>query len=161
MSFNLIRKVILSIYGHIVWHKLIKQYTSIQNTAVILLPDYNEDLDNYFAILYLNQFLDKEKKDNAVIITCDKRIKDTATNFSAKIAEIIILKSRKINALIQYALLYEFDSRLIIASLDIPSGRYGSRLIGLNNMSREEIFAVGVYKLFPFHKEHRNNREDE
>lgn len=40
------------------------------------------------------------------------------------------------------------DDRLIIASLDEPYGRFGSRLLGLNGLTEEELFVIGVYSLF-------------
>ena len=154
MSFKLIWKMQLCVYGFFVWHRLIKKYTSIQNTMVVLLPDC-DDQGNYFAMLYLNQLLIKEKRDNAIIITRDSRVVESAKLFCRHISEIFFWDQRKINALIQYALLYQFDSRFKIAALDIPVGRNGSRLIGLNNMTAEEIFAIGVYNLYPFQKEVR------
>ena len=52
----------------------------------------------------------------------------------------------------QYYCLYEFDKRLVIASLDEPNGRRGSALIGKRGTTKEEIFVIGVYRIYPFER---------
>lgn len=52
----------------------------------------------------------------------------------------------------QFYCLYEFDKRFICASLDEPNGRNGSALIGKRGTTVEEIFVIGVYRVYPFQR---------
>lgn len=138
--------------GFLVWHLLIKKHPEIKNTAVILMPSC-EDSYNYYALLYMNQFLKKSKRDNAVLLTWDKRVIQCAKDFSENITSVIPFSRRKAELLMKYTSLYNFDDRLTVASLVEPIGRDGHALIGVRGLTEEELFAIGVYGLFPFDKE--------
>lgn len=135
--------------GWFLWSLLMKTHKEIQNTAVILMPSKN-DAYNYYAMLYVNQYLNKIERENAVILTHDKRVIRDAKNFSPNITSVIPWSRKKAKLLMKYASLYEFDNRLCIASLEEPYGRNGERLVDVKGITQEEIFAIGVYRLFPF-----------
>jgi len=139
-------------HGYFLWHHLVKKHPEIQNTAVILMPSC-EDMDNYYAMLYIDQFLEHSERDNAVLLTHDSRVMQSAASFSANIISVIPFSRKKSEILMKYASLYEFDNRLVIASLNEPVGRNGKSLVGIKGLTEEEIFAIGVYRLFPFRKE--------
>lgn len=145
-------KKIQAYYGLFNWHMLIKKHPEIKNTLVLLLPSC-DDVNNYFSLLYINQGIKKMGKDNAVVLTYDNRVVKQAKKFSGKIIKVIRFSKTKANSLMQYACVYNFDDRLVIGSLDEPSIRKGSNLIGLKGVSAEEVFAVGIYKCYPFEKE--------
>ncbi len=136
-------------YGAYIWHSLLKKHPEIASTAVILLPDSDNDC-NYYAMLYINEFLNSQNFNNAVILTTDKRIKEVYGLFSDRIISVIPFSDKKTKYLMQYYTLYEFDRRLIVASLDKPYGRNGSSLVGLKGLTKEEVFVMGVYRLYPF-----------
>ncbi len=139
-------------YGLFLWHYLVKKNPEIKNTAVILIPTVN-DIDSYYALLYADQYVKNKRRDNAVILTHDSRINKVIGDFSDKIIKVIPFSRKKSEALMQYATLYDFDERLIIASLNEPKGRNGTSPVGVKGITEEEIFAVGVYGCFPFEKE--------
>lgn len=152
IKFRLMIRKIQCYHGFYIWHQLIAKHPEIKNTAVILLPS-SDDTNNYYALLYANQGITKMERDNAVILTFDKRVMASAKNFSNRIVNIIPFSRKRALALMRYASLYNFDDRLVIASLDEPSGRNGRDLVGIKGITEEEIFAVGVYKCYPFKKE--------
>ena len=146
-------KLIQGFYGKMIWHQIIKKNKKyIGNTSIILMPAC-VDKDNYFAMLYLNQLIEKYSYNNAVVITQDKRVQKNIQNFSQYVSKVIFCSSMKINAIIQYYLMGKFDERLIVASMNIPLGRNGNRLIGLKGLTEEKVFAIGVYNLYPFYEE--------
>ena len=51
--------------------------------------------------------------------------------------------------MLQLACLYQFDDRFICASIEQPTGRNGGSL-GIVGKTKEEVFSVGVYGLYPF-----------
>ena len=149
---KMVKKNITKCYkGAFVWHKLMKENPEIANTAVILLPEV-DDICNYYALLYLDDFLNKTNRDNAVFLTVDNRIQQVHSEFSSRIIRVVPIAPKDVEHLMQYMSLFCFDDRLVVASLDKPDGRNGSALVGLKGLSAEEVFAIGVYRLYPFEK---------
>lgn len=145
-------------YGFFLWHYLTKKHLISPNSAVILFPDCR-DRDNYYGMLYMDQYLRQNNRESALVLTRDIRVPKSIGDFSEHIIKTIYISRAKADALIQYALLYDFDDRFVIAALDIPAGRNGSRLVNLKGLTEEEVFAVGVYKLHPFCKERKKRWE--
>lgn len=118
-------------------------------TAVVLLPDCDRET-NYLALLYLDDMLKARRYVNAVILTHDPAVLKAAPLFSKKILKTVSFSRKKAEHLMQYYCLYEFNKRFIVASLDEPNGRNGSALIGKRGTTKEEIFVIGVYRVYPF-----------
>ena len=118
------------------------------NTAVILLPGEDKEI-SYLSLLYLDQMLENRKHDNAIILTHDQVVITAAPLFSDRILKVKHFSRKKAEALMQFYCLYEFNKKFICASLDEPHGRNGSVLIGKRGTTKEEIFVIGVYRLYP------------
>lgn len=119
------------------------------DTAVVLLPGKDAG-ENYMALLYLDEMLKARRYRNAVVLTHDKGAEKSAPLFSSNILKTVHFSRKKAEQLMQYYCLYEFNKRFIVASLDEPNGRNGSALIGKRGTTREEIFVIGVYRIYPF-----------
>ncbi|EHL04232.1 hypothetical protein HMPREF0322_05152 [Desulfitobacterium hafniense DP7] len=148
---QLYRNLLIAYRGWWYWHKLLKKYKKqgVHNWAVILLPDTNER-DNYLALLYLDHMLSQHKFVKALVLTHSETVLKTAGLFSKRIADIVRCSREEAEALMQFYCLYNFDGRFFCASLDEPYGRNGSKLIGARGISAEELFAIGVYRLYPY-----------
>lgn len=133
------------------WHKVIKGKGVTANTAVILLPDCNRET-NHLSLLYLDDMLKSHNYKNAVILTHDPAVKKSVSLFSQNILRVISFSRKKAEHLMQFYCLYEFDKRFTVASLDEPNGRNGSALIGKRGTTVEEIFVIGVYRVYPFQR---------
>ena len=131
------------------WHKVIKAKGVAGNTAVILLPGCERET-NHLALLYLDDMLKSRKYKNAVLLTHDPAVRKCAALFSQNILRVVDFSRKKAEHLMQFYCLYEFDKRFICASLDEPNGRNGSALIGKRGTTVEEIFVIGVYRVYPF-----------
>lgn len=118
------------------------------NTAVILLPGDDQEI-SYLSLLYLDQMLDKRKHDNAIILTHDPVVIKVAGLFSKRILRVKYFSRKKAEALMQFYCLYDFNPKFICASLDEPHGRNGSALIGERGTTKEEVFVIGLYNLYP------------
>ena len=116
---------------------------------MILLPSCDREI-NHLALLYLDDMLKSRKYKNAVILTHDNAVKKTASLFSQNILRVVSFSRKKAEHLMQFYCLYEFDKRFTVASLDEPNGRNGSALIGKRGTTVEEIFVIGVYRVYPF-----------
>ena len=133
------------------WHKVIKGKGVAGNTAVILLPACDRET-NLLALLYLDAMLKSRKYKNAVILTHDPAVKKCAGLFSQNILRVVDFNRKKAEHLMQFYCLYEFDKRFTVASLDEPNGRNGSALTGKRGTTVEEIFVIGVYRVYPFER---------
>ncbi len=146
---QLYRNLISAYKGWWHWHKIVKGKGVEGNTAVILLPDRNRET-NHLALLYLDAMLKSRRYKNAVLLTHDPAVKKCAALFSKNILRVVNFSRRKAEHLMQFYCLYEFDKRFTVASLDEPNGRNGSALIGKRGTTVEEIFVIGVYRVYPF-----------
>lgn len=145
---QLYRNLIASYRGWWQWHKIVKK-KDVSNTAIVLLPDCDSET-NLLALLYLDTMLEKRKYKNAIILTHNPVVQNCAHLFSKNILRVIPFSRKKAEDLMQFYCLYEFDKRFIVASLDEPNGRNGSHLIGKHGTTKEEIFVIGVYRVYPF-----------
>lgn len=97
-----------------------------------------------YAQKYLANLLENRQWESAVLILPINMKKD-AVNHSENIISIFYWSKSRINALLQYYRLMNFDERFIVASFDFPEGRNGKQLIGLKGLTAEEVFSVGIY----------------
>lgn len=146
----LFRKLAVCYQGWWQWHRITRRKSVDPYTAVILMPSENKQ-DHYCALLYLNDMLPARGFRGAVILTFDESVRKAAPLFSDRIKEVIHFSRAQAERLMQYTCLYNFDNRLVIASLQEPRGRNGEALVGKRGISREEVFAAGVYRIIPKH----------
>lgn len=138
--------------GWYVWHGLVKKYDmkgKYVNTAVILLPQ-NDTENCFFALLYLDRMLSLRQFDAAILLTVSPLSDELVSIFSEKVLSVELLSSNDADALLQYYELVEFDPRFIAASLDEPNGRNGRALIGVSDITVEEMVVIGIYKIIPY-----------
>lgn len=143
--------LIASYRGWWQWHKIVKKKGVEGNTAIILLPSVERE-NNFLSLLYLDAMLKKRGFKNAVILTHDPMVKKTADMFSKNILFVKEFSRKKAKDLMQFYCLYEFDKRFICASIDEPNGRNGSAIIGKKGTTFEEVFVIGVYRVYPFER---------
>ena len=147
----LYRNLIEAYRGWWYWRTILKKYkkTEIKNTAIVLLPN-TDKTENYLALQYLDQMLDQHSFTKAIILTHNEKVENLHHSFSDKITAVEFCPRKKAEQLIHFYCLYHFDRRFFCASLDEPQGRNGSKLIGVKGLTRDELFAFGVYKIHPF-----------
>lgn len=147
---QLYKNLFASYRGWMQWCK-IKKIKGFGNTAVVLLPACNKET-NYLALLYLDQMLKSRGFANAIILTHDSAVMKTAAFFTKKILKVIWLDRKKAEDLMQFYCLYEFDKKFIVASVDEPTGRNGAVLVGKRGTTMEDVFAIGIYRIWPLQK---------
>lgn len=145
---QLYRNLLRAYYGWWCWFWVCRT-KGFGNTAVVLIPGEDKEI-SYLSLLYLDQMLNARKHDNAIILTRDSLIMKTASMFSGRILKTQFFNRKKAEALMQFYCLYEFNKKFICASIDEPYGRNGSTLIGKRGTTKEEIFVIGIYRIYPF-----------
>lgn len=144
----LYRHLLKSYRGWWYWHWIDKRRTVDGTTAVLLFPSVNQK-DEYYALLHLDEMMPTRGFNKAIILTVDPVVAKVAPLFSKNIRETLCITRKKAECLMQYACLFTFDLRFIIASIDEPVGRKGETLVGKRGITREEVFCVGVYRVYP------------
>lgn len=129
--------------GKIIWNKLQKRTIKHNPTGVILIPECDFRMVEYTQ-KYLAKLLENRQWESVVLILPIKMKKD-AVNHPEHINSVFYWSKSRINALLQYYRLLDFDDRFIVASFDFPEGRNGKQLIGLKGLTAEKVFSIGIY----------------
>ena len=146
-------KNLLSTYmAWLSWRGLMRKYRErdIANSAVILMPRADDDTSNYLALRYLDQMLDSRGYRKALLLTGSPAVMKAAGLFSKRIIAAVKYPRKKAERLMLFYSLYNFDRRFIVASLDEPFGRNASRMVGQKGITAEELFVIGVYRVYPY-----------
>lgn len=144
---DMIADLFRSYRGWFQWKK-INLTEGIGNTEVVLFPSNHTEL-NFLALVYLDEYLKKNKRDNAILLTFDERINKSAHLFSRKILKIQDFSRRKAEDLMQLYCLYKFTHNLTIISLDEPYGRNAYKVVGKNDTALEDVFKICIYGIWP------------
>ena len=143
------RNFFRSILGWWHWHVVTRTKGFLPQTAVVLIPGTDKET-NLLALLYLDQLLDSRRWKNAVVLSHDPAAIKSAHLFSQRILAVKKFSRKKAERLMQYYCLCEFDKRFVIASAIEPYGRNGDRLVGKRGTTLEDVFVIGVYRIWPF-----------
>lgn len=129
--------------GKRIWEKLEKQYHA---PLYILMPE-KQDVYNYYAMLYLKEFMEQKNLEDAVILTCDCGVLKSKELFQVPDkVQILLFPQRKAECLIKYYALYEFSTRLTIISLKKPYDTCGENLLGVKGVTKEDLLCFDIYR---------------
>ena len=132
--------------------ELLKNLVELEdNERVIFFPESDERV-NHYGMLYMDTYLMRNDAQKAVVIYKDASIKEQISNFSDNVRKCFFYDLEKMNRFITLYSLYPIDSRIAVVSLDRPCLRNGSRLLGVNGITTEQLIAIGVYAIIPFNR---------
>lgn len=143
---DFIKDILQAYKGRLFWKNIVRKYNINENKYVIILPKIRTK-ENYYALLFLEQFLKEKKAESAIIITIDNSIKEMVKYFTHKVEAVYVVNNNKLNQLIKFYCLYKFTDRLIIASLKEPYGQNGSGLINKKGLKYKDVFGKIVYNI--------------
>lgn len=149
LFFTLIRRFLSACCGYFEWHRIVHKNNLRNEWAVILVP-YPIDMEcTEYAVKYLEQFLTTNKYTKAIFLGDQKRLNKLFEKYKIDKQKYKILQfsKTKSNCLIDFYNANLNDSRLIIASLDVPRGRNGLDYLRTNVLTKEEIFVIGIYNI--------------
>ena len=117
--------------------------------VVIIVPPTNKE-NTVFSLLHLKDvYLSLGTK--IFFCSSDPIVEKIIPLFSSN-AIFIQLSSEEINSMLTLYRLIKFGNHLLIASLEEPFGRIGTRIIGVNGITKDEAFAVGALKIYKYVK---------
>lgn len=114
-----------------------------------LFPDEDGKV-NYYGLLYLDEHLVRNLTKEALIVTSCPGVVKVANLFTPKIRDIVLITESEMDALIAYLKLTENESKFVIVSLSKPATRNAKNLVGVKDLTVEQIMAVGIYFIIPY-----------
>lgn len=154
-------------FGKKTWISLAEKYGLGQKGAALLLPgetpQYHED-----SVGFLPEYMKKNGILTAVILMEEgsetpEWLEDMIKSGIVKMAEneketsachsesgiyLHFLLKEETEALIRFYSFYEFTDRLIIGSLELPSGRQGAGMIGKKGLTLKEAVGAMLYDIY-------------
>lgn len=129
--------------GEKIWEKISKQNGA---QLYVIMPE-NDDEYNYYALLYLDEYMSRKKVKTATIICSDRMIQEAIPAFT-KNSEVhsICFSNFRMEYLIKYYALYEFSSKVTIISLKKPYDTYGENLLGFKGVTKETLLCFDIYR---------------
>ncbi len=129
--------------GYRIWKRIDRQ---LQSPLYLLMPKETDEY-NYYALLYLEEYMKRKGLQEAVALTCDEEAIAALQAFvpNGK-AKGVRLSGKEAARLIKYYALYEFTSRLVIVSLSEPYDTHGENLLGVHGVGKEDLVCFDIYK---------------
>ncbi len=120
-----------------------------KGVKIVLFPD-DDGKVNYYGLLYLDEHLVRSLTKEALIVTSCPGVMKVASLFTPKIKDIVIISDKEMESLIAYLKLTEDESKFVIVSLTQPTTRLAKNLIGVRDLTIEQIVAIGIYFIIPY-----------
>lgn len=128
--------------GKALWESMDERYNA---DLYIMFPHTDEEY-NYYALLYLDEYIAAKKAEKTVLITMEDVIERALPVFSKAEAEVYKIDREEIAAIIKYYALYEFSTRLTIISLKMPYDTCGENLLGVKGVTKEDLLCFDIYR---------------
>ena len=118
-------------------------------TEIVVFPEDDCKL-NYYGLLYLDERLVRGLKKDAIIVTSNPGVMKAVGLFTNKVKEIIMISDEEMRDLLCLYGVIDTPSPFIVVSMNSPEGRHADRMLGVKDISMEQIVAIGVYFIIPF-----------
>lgn len=128
--------------GKQLWENIDERFNA---DLYVLFPHLNEEY-NYYALLYLDEYIAAKRAEKVVLITMESVIKKALPVFSKAKTEVYEISHDDIKAIIKYYALYEFSTRLTIISLKEPYDTCGENLLGVKGVTKEDLLCFDIYR---------------
>ena len=146
----IIKNAVNVLRGRRIWRKIRKENGICEDREkVILFPDNDHEL-NYAGLLYLASYLKTQKdtfRKNKINIISSDRILLKSSVFFNHYCKPIYLDNDKISLLLKYVSVFPTYRPLIIISLREPFGRKCDNLVGADDITIDDLVAIGIYRI--------------
>lgn len=152
------QNLVAAIRGKKIYKEILKKFHEEKmrkindwGSAVLLFPSHDDEI-NYYGLTYLDEFLFRSNIKRLAIITSDEKVIQASTELFPQNNDIYLVNDTDMDDILFYYRLYSFDNRIKIVSLIEPLGRKADNLIGVKEITKEMIIAIGIYCLIPFER---------
>lgn len=134
--------------GGNVWNK-IKKNMDNKNSYVLLFPNDEEEILKY-GMIYMDSFAVRNGIESICVCTDSRFVIKNVEKYSSSVSEVMELKEQEVEDLIQLYAYFPFDKNFEVVSYTKPKCRDASHILYKNSLTKEQLIAIGVYKLIPF-----------
>ena len=134
--------------GGNVWNK-IKKNMDNKNSYVLLFPNDEEEILKY-GMIYMDSFAVRNGIESICVCTDSQFVIKNVEKYSSSVSEVMELKEQEVEDLIQLYAYFPFDKNFEVVSYTKPKCRDASHMFYKNSLTKEQLIAIGVYKLIPF-----------
>ncbi len=131
------------------WNALLHLTKAKPDDSIILFPGTDHEC-NFQGMRYLDTYMQRINTKRAIILTVDSFVKNSIGNYSDNISSIIEISQEQAQGFIALYQLRIFDDRFIVVSLNQPFCRNAEGMIGIKDITVEQLVAIGVYSIIPF-----------
>lgn len=148
---DVISNLLLAFRGRNVWRSIYdSQAIELGIDRIIIIPEEKRQTQ-YYAMLYLNEYLHNTGGANAIIVTDSRLVCDTIGLFTQNVKSLTKICKKDMDALLKYQIVFGNSEVATIASLDRVTGRLSEGLLENEGINIEELVAVGIYDLSYFY----------
>ena len=131
------------------WDSLWPDLSWEEDDYIIIFPQCNREC-NLYGMKYLDTFLQRRSGKQAIILTRDSFVRNCIRTYSDNIKKIICLEEKMLSDLVELYQFHVFHSNVVVVALDEPFCRKASGLVGIKQITIEQMIAIGVYSIIPF-----------
>lgn len=129
--------------GRHLWLSLSQNY---QFDRYILMPHKTSDYNDY-AIEYIDTYLHKEGVHSAIFVSSNHAVLDRLSVYDGDYeVSAIYMEHSQIMDMMRFYALYPFSDKVVIVSLTIPYDTCGENLLGVEGVTRRELFCYDIYR---------------
>ena len=134
--------------GGNVWNK-IKKNMDNKNSYVLLFPNDEEEILKY-GMIYMDSFAVRNGIESICVCTDSQFVIKNVEKYSSSVSEVMELKEQEVEDLIQLYAYFPFDKNFEVVSYTKPKCLDAAHILYKNSLTKEQLIAIGVYKLIPF-----------
>lgn len=131
------------------WNSMLHITKARSDDSIILFPGEDHEC-NLQGMRYLDTYMQRVNTKKAIILTTDAFVKNNIGLYSDNVGSIIEISSEQAQRFIMLYQLRIFDNRFIVVSLNRPFCRNAEGMIGVKEITVEQLVAIGVYSIIPF-----------
>lgn len=132
-----------AINGRNLWLHLSHNY---QVDRYILMPHKTSEYNDY-AIEYIDAYLHKEGLHSAIFVSSSQDVLDRLSIYDGDYeVSAIYMENSQIMDMMRFYALYPFSDKVVIISLTIPYDTCGENLLGVEGVTRRELFCYDIYR---------------
>lgn len=136
--------------GEKTWNRIRSKISSMDE-YILLFPDGDDEVLKY-GMIYMDMFAMRNGIDKICVCTDSKFVKKHIDKYASTLDELIMLSKTEVNALIQFYSYFRFDDKFQVISLNKPNCRNALNMVGKNQVTKEQLVAIGIYRIIPFEK---------
>lgn len=143
----MLREIIMVFYGALIW-KIFQMRFRVNEKKVVLVLVNNRKALDYYALVYLEDFMDRKYAKEAILLFSDKKVYSQFCKLKLNIpVRLCCWTENKIKKLYKYYSFYKFSDKIVFTYIDSPKENQLGKLLRETQVDEEEAACLGLYRL--------------